>query len=222
PLGWPEIESVAFYGLAGKIVRTVAPHTEADPAALLLTFLACVGSSVGAGPHALADGAEHPGRLNVVLVGETSRARKGTAHAQIQRVMRYADPGWWDERTVGGLGSGEGLIAAVADTEDGPVRDKRLLVFEPEFSRVLNVAGREGCTLSQTVRQAWDTGNLSVVTRKDPLKAKGAHVSVIGHVTLEELRSRLTDTEAANGFANRFLFGLVRRPHLLPSGGNLE
>jgi len=26
----------------------------------------------------------------------------------------------------------------------------------------------------------------------------------------------------ANGFANRFLFGLVRRPHLLPSGGNLD
>src|SRR5262249_36330898 len=24
------------------------------------------------------------------------------------------------------------------------------------------------------------------------------------------------------GFANRFLFGLVRRPHLLPSGGNLD
>src|SRR5262249_28070459 len=173
-------------------------------------------------PHAVADGAMHPARLNVVLVGETSRARKGTAHAQIQRVMRHADPGWSDERILGGLGSGEGLICAVADTEEAPARDKRLLVFEPEFSRVLSVASREGCILSQTIRQAWDTGNLSVVTRKDPLRAKGAHVSVIGHVTLEELRRRLTDTEAANGFANRFLFGLVRRPHLLPSGGNLE
>lgn len=222
PLGWPQIDQMAFSGLAGEIVSTIAPHTEADPAALLLTFLACIGSSVGSGPHALADGAEHPARLNVVLVGETSRARKGTAHAQIQRVMRYADPGWLDERTLGGLGSGEGLILAVADTEDGPPCDKRLLVFEPEFSRVLSVAAREGCTLSQTLRQAWDTGNLNVITRKDPLRAKGAHVSVIGHITLEELRRRLTDTEAANGFANRFLFGLVRRPHLLPSGGSLE
>src|SRR5262249_12535800 len=202
PLGWPHIGERAFHGLAGEVVRTIAPHTEADPAGLLLTFLACVGSSVGSAPHALADGAQHSGRLNVVLVGETSRARKGTAHAQIQRVMRYADPGWLDERTVGGLGSGEGLIAAVADTEEGPIRDKRLLVFEPEFSRVLNVAAREGCTLSQTIRQAWDTGNLSVITRKDSLRARGAHVSVIGHVTLEELRRRLTDTEAANGFAN--------------------
>jgi hypothetical protein len=136
--------------------------------------------------------------------------------------MSHADRGWWEERTVGGLGSGEGLIAAVADSEEGPARDKRLLVFEPEFSRVLSVAAREGSTLSQTIRQAWDTGNLSVITRKDPLRAKGVHVSVVGHVTLEELRRRLTDTEAANGFANRFLFGLVRRPHLLPSGGSLE
>src|SRR5215467_11503056 len=142
PHGWPQIEDAAFRGLPGDVVRTIAPHTEADPAALLLTFLACVGSAVGSGPHALADGAEHPGRLNVVLVGETSRARKGTAHAQIQRVMRHADPGWSEERTVGGLGSGEGLIAAVADTEDGPAHDKRLFVFEPEFSRVLSVASR--------------------------------------------------------------------------------
>jgi hypothetical protein len=222
PAGWPQIKDAAFRGLAGDVVRAIQPHTEADPAGLLLTLLACVGSSVNSAPHALADGAEHPARLNVVLVGETSRARKGTAHAQIRRVMRHADPGWSDERTVGGLGSGEGLIAAVADTGEGPARDKRLLVFEPEFSRVLNVAAREGCTLSQTVRQAWDTGDLSVITRKDPLRVTRAHVSVIGHVTLEELRRRLTDTEAANGFANRFLFGLVRRARLLPSGGNLE
>lgn len=222
PPGWPQLDEVALSGLAGDVVRTVAPHTEADPAGLLLTFLACAGSSVGPAPHALADGAEHPARLNVVLVGETSRARKGTAHAQIERVMRLADPGWADERTMGGLGSGEGLICGVADNEDAPARDKRLLVFEPEFSRVLSVAGREGCTLSQIVRQAWDSGNLSVITRKDPLRAKGAHVSVVGHITLEELRRQLTATESANGFANRFLFGLVRRAHLLPSGGDLD
>jgi hypothetical protein len=105
PLGWPHIDERAFSGLAGEVVGTITPHTEADRAPLLLTFLACIGSAVGPAPHAFADGAEHPARLNVVLVGETSRARKGTAHAQIQRVMRHADPGWTDDRTMGGLGS---------------------------------------------------------------------------------------------------------------------
>ena len=54
------------------------------------------------------------------------------------------------------------------------------------------------------------------------MTADNAHVSVLGHVTSEELRSKLTDTEVANGYANRHLFVLVRRSKLLPSGGNLD
>jgi hypothetical protein len=42
------------------------------------------------------------------------------------------------------------------------------------------------------------------------------------NITIEELRSCLTRTDAANGFANRFLFFLVRRSKELPMGGNLD
>jgi hypothetical protein len=59
------------------------------------------------------------------------------------------------------------------------------------------------------------------MTRTSPLKATGAHVSVIGHITEDELRARLTRTDAANGFANRFLFALIRRSKELPFGGDL-
>jgi hypothetical protein len=59
------------------------------------------------------------------------------------------------------------------------------------------------------------------MTRRDPLVATDAHVCIVGHVTAEELTRRLSDTEAANGFANRFLFACVRRSKLLPSGGDL-
>jgi hypothetical protein len=45
---------------------------------------------------------------------------------------------------------------------------------------------------------------------------------VAGDVTLEELRRVLTSTEAANGFANRFVHVLARRTKRLPSGGNLD
>jgi hypothetical protein len=37
----------------------------------------------------------------------------------------------------------------------------------------------------------------------------------------DELRSRITRTDLANGFANRFLFALVRRSKELPFGGSL-
>ncbi len=55
-----------------------------------------------------------------------------------------------------------------------------------------------------------------------PTKATGAHISIIGHITHEELAAELTKTDAANGFGNRFLWSCVRRSKLLPRGGNLQ
>jgi len=43
----------------------------------------------------------------VLLVGQTARARKGTAQAEVNKIMALADPGWFAERVVGGLASGE-------------------------------------------------------------------------------------------------------------------
>jgi hypothetical protein len=227
PPAWPTLHEDALHGLPGHVVATLDPHTEADPVSVLLSFLIAFGSATNAGPHATADGSAHPARLYGVLVGETSRARKGTSWSNVRKVMAYADAVWMTERTLGGLASGEGLIAAVRDHDDEEdadrttTVDKRLMVVEPEFARVLSVADRQGNTLSAVIRQAWDDGALDVTTRKDPLRARDAHVSILGHVTLDELRRRLVDGEVANGFANRFLLCCVRRSKLLPTGGNL-
>lgn len=222
---WPTIDPTAFYGLAGDVVATIEPHSESDPAALLADFLVSFGNCVGATPHAVADGSHHPARLNVVIVGRSAKARKGTSRANINALMEIADPIWNTSRVMGGLASGEGLIAAVADPDEegnGGTRDKRLLVVEPEFARVLNVAARDGSTLSPIIRAAWDDGRLRVMTKRDPLVATGAHISVIGHITMEELSRSLTSTEAANGFGNRFLLVAARRSKLLPTGGALD
>ena len=221
---WPTLEEAAYHGIAGRVVRTLAPHTEADPAGLLLTFLAAVGNIIGPGPHAVADAAQHPARLNVVLVGQTSRARKGSAWAQIRRLLAQVDPTWASDCILPGLASGEALIAEVRDAagDDLGASDKRRLVLEPEFARLLAVASREGAILSAVLREAWDGNQLKNRTKRDPLVATGAHISVVGHVTREELLRRLAETEAANGFANRFLFALVRRSQHLPEGGNLD
>jgi hypothetical protein len=45
-----------------------------------------------------------------------------------------------------------------------------------------------------------------------------AHVSIIGHITRDELLRRLDRTECDNGFANRFLWFWVERSKLLPDG----
>jgi hypothetical protein len=173
---------------------------------------------VGPGPHAVADAARHPARLNAVIVGETSRARKGTSHDNILPLVRIADATFINERTLTGLSSGEGLIAAIRDTDDQRAVDKRALVTEPEFARVLTVAKRDGSTLSMVIREAWDHGNLRVMTRANPLSATGSHVGIIAHITADELRTKLTDTDVANGFANRFLYICAKRSKLLPEG----
>jgi hypothetical protein len=142
---------------------------------------------------------------------------------------------------MGGLSSGEGLLWAVRDpiqrTEavrekgkptgetvtyeiDPGVTDKRLLVVEPEFASVPQVMGREKNTLSAILRQAWDsTGILRTMTKNSPAKATGAHISIIGHITKDELGRHLTEAEAANGFGNRFLWICTKRAQFLPEGG---
>ena len=54
------------------------------------------------------------------------------------------------------------------------------------------------------------------------MKATGAHISVVGHITIVELKRLLTETQSANGFANRFLWVCARRSKLLPEGGRIH
>jgi hypothetical protein len=216
----------AFYGLAGRIVRTIEPHSEADPVALLAQTLVVAGNLIGRGPHVPVEADEHHANLNVCLVGETSKARKGTSYGQVERLATAADAGWRD-RVESGLTSGEGLIWRLRDEspdseEDGGQRDKRLLVFESEFANVLRVLERSGNRLSATVRDAWDGRPLGTLTRTTAAKATGAHISIIGHITADELRRYLDRTETANGFGNRFLWLCVRRSKALPEGGRMH
>jgi len=215
---WPSLDPAALHGLAGEIVAAIGPHTEADPVALLLTLLTGFGAAVGRGPHALADGAEHPGRLFTVLVGDTAKARKGTSWAQTRRLLAAADPAFTEDRILGGFGSGEALVDGLAESAD-----KRLLVIEPEWARLLAVGRRDGSTISPLLRQAWDGDRLAIRSRgAGVVTADGAHVALLGHVTAEELRAKLVDTEVSNGYANRHLFALVKRSKLLPSGGGSD
>ncbi len=229
---WPTLDNAALHGLAGDVVRTIEPHTEGDRVALLVNFLAMFGSAVGPSPHARVGASRHRAILFAVHAGETARARKGTAHNETERIVTLADAEW-KARVMGGLSSGEGLIHAVRDpiwkvNKDGQevladpgVDDKRLLAVEPEFSSVLRVAGREGNTLSELLRRAWDGDTLRTMTRVSPLCATSPHVALLGHVTRAELVRELSETYQANGFANRFLFVCVRRSKELPHGGAL-
>jgi len=220
----PRVHLSAFHGLAGKIVRVIEPQSEADPAALLVQILVAFGNCAGRTAHFAVEADRHYPNLNAVIVGATSKARKGTSWGHVKRLFETVDELWTANSIQHGLSSGEGLIWAVRDS--GPngsgVDDKRLLVLESEFATVLRVMGRQGNVLSAVLRQAWDSGDLRILTRNDPARATGAHISVIGHITAEELRRNLTRTEVANGFANRFLWVDSNRSKCLPEGGRVD
>jgi hypothetical protein len=137
---WPVMHEAAYHGLAGEVVRTIEPHSEADPNGMLIQFLAAFGSAVGVSPHYQIEGDKHRAKLFVVTSGATSKGRKGTALGRIRQLMAIADPDWERDNIQSGLSSGEGVIFHVRDSlsridKDGVVEevdhgvpDKRLMI----------------------------------------------------------------------------------------------
>ena len=238
---WPgPLSDEAYYGLAGDIVGTIEPHTESDPAALLIQFLTVFGNVIGRGPHFKAEADEHHLNIFCCLVGETAKGRKGSSLGYIFKVFQSIDE-TWKQCIQSGLSSGEGLIWAVRDeiVKTEPIRekkkivsyqdlivdqgidDKRAMVVQSELASTLRVLGRDGNTLSAILRDAWDGKNLRIMNKNSPVESTQPHISIIGHITKSELTRYLTATESDNGFANRFLWVCVKRSKLLPEGGKL-
>jgi len=228
--GWPKpMSEAAYHGLTGEIVRAIEPHCEADPHGILLQHLVFFGNIIGRGAHWRVGGTKHYGNLFAVIVGDTAKGRKGTGSNEVRRIYEHVGD-WTTERIKNGCSSSEGIIHQVRDPgesrgdkkpDDQGVDDKRLMLMEQEFANVLQQGERNGNTLSARLREAWENGNLETLTRNNPLKATGAHISIVGHITKDELLRRLNSTEVANGLANRFLWASVRRSKLLPDGGSL-
>jgi hypothetical protein len=227
----PRPSKEAFASLPGRVVSVFEPHTEAAPVALASQFLVAFGNAVGRGPRFAVGETEHPLNENMVLVGDTSRGRKGDAKNAAMRPIEEADPDW-AQRVSSGLSSGEGLIYHVRDAiskrdpkgeialVDEGVTDKRLLAIETEFSGALKNFGRDGNVLSNVIRDFWDgKRTVQTLTKASPTRATDAHVSIIGHSTPADLAAYLGNVEAANGLGNRFLFVLTHRAKLLANPG---
>jgi hypothetical protein len=211
----PVLPDAALYGPAGEIVRRILPCTEADPAALYAQLLTGLGNLIGPSAYFVADGSRHHANLFAIICGRTAKARKGTSWSQVKNVLESVDAVWFSMRLKSGIVSGEGITQVFEDDAD-----KRLLLQEGEFAQVLQVMKREGSTVSVLLRQAWDGQTIAVLRRKDAIEVHGAHISLIGHVTLPELRRLLASVEMSNGLANRCLWIHADRSKLLPEGGS--
>lgn len=234
---WPTLGEKALYGIVGDFVSLATENSEADPVAVLATLLVRFGVEAGsidpnARAHLYVGESRHEPRINSVLVGNSSKARKGTSGYPVQRLFEI--PAWYSDAprmatvSCGPLSTGEGTIFAVRDetktwnekeqfwvVSDPGVEDKRLYVHEEEFSAAINAGKRSNNTLSATIRALWDSGNLEPLTKANRISCTGAHVGILAHITIEELVVSLSKCDKLNGYANRFLWVLARRSKLV-------
>ena len=240
---YPEIDQIAFCGPFGRIIKVIEPLTEADPAALLVQLLVGWGNAIGRGAYYSVGPDKHYTNLNACIVGKSGRSRKGLSLSVDRWILSQIDQKWERENIRGGLSSGEGLIWQVRDpiikteavkekgrytgarqeyVEDEGIKDKRLLIAETEFGSALTVMGRTGNSLSAVIRDAFDSKHrLGTLVKNSPAVATDPHISIVGHITRFELRSRIKECEQTNGFVNRFLWICSRRHGVLPNPKDL-
>ena len=222
--GYPVLHGDAFYGLAGDFVRTLAPYTEANKAALLADFLATFGFFVGRRPY-LYQGQMQRAKLFVATVGLSGKARKGATRRLSKSVFAPMNEEFCNERMVSAnVGSGQGVIELLRDAEVDPKDsskilrgniDQRLMLYIPELSGLLKVSDKQESILSEVVRQAWDDDVMRLVRREDPAMSSRHHMSLIGNITGSELFRTMGSKDVDNGLANRFLFVLSHRENVI-------
>jgi hypothetical protein len=141
PDRWPAPPNPdAYTGLAGAVVAALAPHTEADPVAILASLLVGFGSLVGPEPAYHVGASMHRTSEFAVFVGPSGAGRKGSSRDAVDTVLGAVDAAWAAGRVASGLSSGGGLIWHLRDRDDGVVPDRRLLVLESELASVLKAA----------------------------------------------------------------------------------
>lgn len=223
-------QQAMFHGLAGDYVKTMDPHTEADPVAVLAHFLVAFGNA--AGRNAFFDlGKKQFPIVYAAIIGNTSSGRKGTAAEVGLKPFETADPAWFKSQVLDSVSSGEALITAIRDEETvqrvfkDEVKtltlpgfpDKRLFIVWEEFGMAFKKLRTDGSTLSARIRDFWGSPARSNVLVKDrKTTATRPHVSFVGHCTPGELKAEMTQVERLNGFANRFLWVWSQKSKTLP------
>lgn len=242
---WPSsiLGTEAIHGPIGQYVTEVAPLTEADPAAILMQALVMFGNRLGRSVKYYVGSSIHHANEFLLVVGSTSRGKKGMSRdmaevlfhntAPVSEIVMEADDGIEATGCLSdplicysrkGLSTGQGLIHAVRDATpargeklaDLGIKDKRLLLIEPEFQRVLAQVRKQDSTLSSTLRDFFDSGNAALMNKVEPIKATNAHVSLIAHISPEELKAQTVATDYQNGFLNRFWICMARRSQFIP------
>ena len=210
-----------FVGPLGDLTRAIAPHVPWDPVAFHCQALATLGSYLGYAPHVVDGANARRANLFLAIVGGTASG-KGSSWAFADWLLGRVDEQWRADRVITAVGSGEGLLSKITD----PVftinprgdevlaipgsPDKRVLYVEEELGALFNKMVVQE-SVEKTITKAWDSGALETATKKESMRCATPHVSIVGHITPDELYDRLDKRLMDNGFSNRWLYVLIKR-----------
>ena len=228
----PKASKVMFPGLLGDIVSLCTKYSEAVPVAVAAYALSWFSAWIG--PLRFVQIGDECRRLNnfMLLVGPTGMG-KGTSEygpkkifKQVEECLQIQFESQWQQGQTtgiaefpqldvheGGLSSGEGLAAAKADSlkigRDETaieITDKRFLIIESEFGNVLNMAERQGNTLSHVLRNGYDGKIIRPLTKRDRVCVTDPYFVLVGNITPGELcNHRQNAVMSVNGMLNRML-----------------
>ena len=223
---WPILSKDALNGFAGEFVKLATAESEADPAAVLVTFLTRFAAEIYSfevrkGAYLLIGDTKHAPRLFIVVCGNSSKARKGTSSQPVTRLFERSLCSPEDLAKLnllppakisgGPLSSGEGLGFQLSEDTS----DKRLFILDEELASGLSCTKRDGNTLSMAIRVFWDGGTYAPLTKSNRVTVSGAHLCIVSHITQHELSTMLSSIQMSNGFGNRFLWVCAKRPKLV-------
>lgn len=230
----PKLNDLALYGSLGEATIELTKNSEAAPPAVLGCLLTLAGNYMNGRRYVQVGKDVHYAILFLLVIGKSAKGRKGFAKNLALDFFTQVDP-TFKLRMKTGLTSGEGLVAMVSDfyekQESGvkkaelikrPEEEKIRVVVESEGARLLRVMERTGNTLSAVLRDVWDASDLAVENKNSPIRSTRPLVSLIGNITLDELKLTMQSIEISNGFANRFLAVFTERTRIEPKGGKFD
>lgn len=219
----------AFYGPLGEYARRTEHAIEIDNLTHLSHILTVAGTVIGRRVFCYGGHTRHHPNLYVLIVGETA-AGKGVSMDLAKQLGEALNPGF-DKLMSYNLASGSGLIKLVADGHTGPwkkrsknnrtqdvaVVDKRRLVFVAEMMAAFTAKDRNGSTLGDELKNAWD-GRTLENNANEQIRATNPHIAMIGHVTPADFHWSLhgNKRDLFNGFYNRILLIRAHNVRMLP------
>jgi hypothetical protein len=213
-------DAEAFGGTLGAVLDVISDGTDASRVGMLGSLIALAGALI---PRQTFWNREVTTSPYICLVGPSAIGRKGTAMNRARIALGLAlGRSVVNRLLLSGLASGEGLVSALARQRPDGTPDAQVvaLIWEEEFARMLATRQREGATLDQYMRQAFDMDVLAQHKSASNKVVEAPYwLPALVAITPTELRDRIEGGAIKSGSGNRWLYLPVMRRDVATDGG---